>query len=103
MNKYVKDTDILRGASDMKIRKRREPNMLEGPLFSNIVSYTIPIILTGFLQLLFNAADLVVVGQFCGDISVAAVGNTGAITALIVNLFIGLSVGTGVCVAQAQG
>ncbi|MBE5817108.1 MAG: MATE family efflux transporter [Clostridiales bacterium] len=87
----------------MKIRKRREPNMLEGPLFSNIVSYTIPIILTGFLQLLFNAADLVVVGQFCGDISVAAVGNTGAITALIVNLFIGLSVGTGVCVAQALG
>ena len=77
--------------------------MLEGPLFGKIISYTIPIILTGFLQLLFNAADLVVVGQFCGELSVAAVGNTGAITALIVNLFIGFSVGTGVSVAQGLG
>ena len=59
--------------------------------------------LTGFLQLLFNAADLIIVGQFCGSISVAAVGATGAITNLIVNLFIGLSVGTGVAVAQALG
>ena len=58
---------------------------------------------TGVLQLLFNAADLIIVGQFCGSISVAAVGATGSITYLIVNLFIGLSVGTGVAVAQALG
>ncbi len=77
--------------------------MTRGPLFRNIISYTIPIMLTGFLQLLFNAADLIIVGQFCGSISVAAVGATGAITNLIVNLFIGLSVGTGVAVAQALG
>ncbi|MBR2454883.1 MAG: MATE family efflux transporter [Clostridia bacterium] len=77
--------------------------MTRGPLFHNIISYTIPIMLTGFLQLLFNAADLIIVGQFCGSISVAAVGATGAITNLIVNLFIGLSVGTGVAVAQALG
>jgi len=77
--------------------------MLEGSLFKSIIRYTVPIILTGILQLLFNAADLIVVGQFCGEISVAAVGNTGAITNLIVNLFIGLSVGTGVSVAQALG
>ena len=77
--------------------------MLQGPLFGSIVSYTIPIILTGILQLLFNAADLVVVGRFCGSVSVAAVGATGAITNLIVNLFIGLSVGAGVTVAQALG
>lgn len=78
-------------------------DMTRGPLFHNIISYTIPIMLTGFLQLLFNAADLIIVGQFCGSISVAAVGATGAITNLIVNLFIGLSVGTGVAVAQALG
>lgn len=78
-------------------------DMTHGPLFKNIISYTIPIILTGFLQLLFNAADLIIVGQFCGSISVAAVGATGSITNLIVNLFIGLSVGTGVVVAQALG
>ena len=83
--------------------KRNNANMLQGPLFSGIVLYTVPIILTSILQLLFNAADLVVVGRFCGSISVAAVGATGAITNLIVNLFIGLSVGTGVTVAHALG
>ena len=83
--------------------KNSNKTMLQGPLFGSIVSYTIPIILTGILQLLFNAADLVVVGRFCGSVSVAAVGATGAITNLIVNLFIGLSVGAGVTVAQALG
>lgn len=78
-------------------------SMTEGPLLPNIISYTIPIILTSLLQLLFNAADLVVVGRFCGSISVAAVGATGSITALVVNLFMGFSVGVGVCVAHAIG
>lgn len=83
--------------------KNKNFNMLEGPLLGNIILYTIPIILTGLLQLLFNAADLIVVGRFSGSISVAAVGASGAITNLIVNLFIGLSVGTGVTVAHAIG
>ncbi len=78
-------------------------DMTEGPLFKNIVLYTIPIILTSILQLLFNAADLVIVGRFRGSLSVAAVGATGSITMLIVNLFIGLSVGAGVTVAHALG
>lgn len=77
--------------------------MLEGPLLPSIISYTIPIILTSVLQLLFNAADLVIVGRFCGSVSVAAVGATGAITNLIINLFLGLSVGAGVTVAHAIG
>lgn len=92
----------MQNATVSKPRKR-EIDMLGGSLFKNIILYTIPIILTGILQLLFNAADLIVVGRFCGEISVAAVGNTGSITALIVNLFIGFSVGTGVTVAQAIG
>lgn len=77
--------------------------MIEGPLLPNIITYTVPIILTSLLQLLFNAADLIVVGRFCGSVSVAAVGATGAITSLIVNLFIGFSVGAGVTIAHAYG
>lgn len=83
--------------------KDTNKRMLQGPLFSAIVSYTLPIIATSLLQLLFNAADLVVVGQFCGSLSVAAVGATGSITNLLVNFFIGLSVGAGVTVAHGLG
>lgn len=83
--------------------KTKNKDMLSGPLFLNIVLYTIPIILTSLLQLLFNAADLVIVGRYCGSISVAAVGATGSITNLMVNFFIGLSVGTGVTVAHGLG
>ena len=83
--------------------KKHSANMLQGPVLWGVIRYTIPIILASVLQLLFNAADLVVVGRFCGSISVAAVGATGSITNLIVNLFIGLSVGAGVTVAHAIG
>jgi len=82
---------------------RRSVNMLRGPLWSGLITYTIPIILTSILQLLFNAADLVIVGRFSGSINVAAVSATGSITNLIVNLFIGLSIGAGVTVAHALG
>ena len=83
--------------------KRQNQTMLQGPLLKNVIKYTIPIILTSWLQLLFNAADLVVVGQANGSNSLAAVGATGAITNLIINLFIGLSVGAGVGVAHGLG
>ena len=83
--------------------KRHQQSMLEGPLFSSIISYTIPIILTSILQLLFNAADLVIVGRFRGSESVAAVSATTALVNLIVNLFVGLSVGAGVTVAHGLG
>ena len=82
---------------------RENVDMLSGSLFPNVIRYTIPIILTGLLQLAFNAADLVVVGQFRGSASLAAVGATGALTNLIINLFIGLSVGAGVTVAHGIG
>ena len=77
--------------------------LTEGRLLPAIWRYTLPIIATGVLQLLFNAADLVVVGQACGSVSVAAVGTTTAIINLLVNLFIGVSVGAGVTVAHALG
>lgn len=77
--------------------------MTRGKLFPNIIRYTIPIMLTGLLQLTFHAADMMVVGRFSGSICVAAVSNTGAISLLIINLFIGLSIGSGVTAAQAIG
>lgn len=83
--------------------RRSDINMLNGPILRNILLYTFPIIATGLLQLLFNAADLVVVGRFCGSNSVGAVGATGAITNLIVTLFIGMGNGAGVTVAHAIG
>lgn len=83
--------------------KKRNIDMLNGPLAWPLVTYAIPIMLTSVLQLLFNAADLVVVGRYCGSVAVAAVGATGAITNLIINLFIGLSVGAGVAVAHGIG
>jgi len=78
-------------------------SMIEGPLLPNIILYTIPIILTSVLQLLFNAADLVVVGRYCGSISVGAVGATGSLTSMMVTLFMGFSTGAGVSVAHAIG
>ncbi len=83
--------------------QNKTADLTEGPLLSNIIVYTIPVIMTGVLQLLFNAADLVVVGRFCGSVSVAAVGACGAVINLLVNLFIGLSVGAGVAVAHGIG
>ena len=83
--------------------KTKYQSMLQGPLWSGVILYTIPIILTSVLQLLFNAADLVVVGRFCGSVSVAAIGATGSVTNLIVTLFMGLSVGAGVAVAHGIG
>ena len=87
----------------MKRLKKYQSNMLEGPLFGGVIAYTIPVMLSGILQLLFNAADLIIVGKFCGSVSVGAVGATGSLTALIVNLFVGLSVGAGVAVAHGIG
>ncbi len=84
-------------------RKAKNIDMLSGPLLRPMISYTIPIILTGFLQLMFNAADVAVVGRFAGDNALAAVGSNGSLTSLIVNLFIGLSVGANVVAARACG
>lgn len=77
--------------------------MTGGPLVWPIIRYTLPIMATGVLQLLFNTADLLVVGWFCGKNSVGAVGATGSLTNLIVNFFMGLSVGAGILVAQGLG
>ena len=83
-------------------QSKRE-DLTQGPLLPGIIRFVLPVIATGVLQLLFNAADLAVVGQFCGSNSVAAVGATGPLNILLVNFFLGISVGGGVSVAQAIG
>ncbi len=83
--------------------RNRDMDMCNGPLFSKILIFALPIMAMNVLQLLFNAADMIVVGQFSGSRALAAVGATGALINLIINLFMGLSVGTSVIVAQDYG
>lgn len=81
----------------------QDMDMCNGPIFGKLVLFALPIMAMNILQLMFNAADLVVVGRFSGKEALAAVGATGSIINLIVNLFMGLSVGTSVVVAQDYG
>ena len=83
--------------------KKYEIDMCNGPLLGKILIFYVPLMLSGILQLLFNAADIVVVGRFAGNEALAAVGSTSSLTNLIVNLFIGLSVGANVLVARFYG
>lgn len=86
-----------------KKEKKYEIDMCNGPLLGKILMFYIPLMLSGVLQLLFNAADIIVVGRFAGNQALAAVGSTSSLINLIVNLFIGLSVGTNVLVARYYG
>ena len=83
--------------------KKYEIDMCNGPLVGKILIFYVPLMLSGVLQLLFNAADIAVVGRFAGNESLAAVGSTGSLTNLIINLFMGLSVGANVLVARYYG
>lgn len=78
-------------------------DMSRGPLLRKIFIFAIPLIFSGVLQLLFNAADIIVVGRFSGSTALAAVGSTGAVINLLVNLFIGISIGANVLVARYYG
>lgn len=83
--------------------KKYEIDMCNGPLLGKILVFYFPLMLSGILQLLFNAADIAVVGRFAGNEALAAVGSTSSLTNLLVNLFIGLSVGANVLVARFYG
>lgn len=85
----------------MEQTKRKE--LFNGSLTKNILLFALPVMATGMLQMLFNTADLAVVGHFDGNDALAAVGSTTAMIHLIVNLLMGLSVGASVVVAQAYG
>lgn len=84
-------------------QQRKEIDMCNGPLAGKILRYTLPLALSGILQLCFNAADMIVVGRYATGEALAAVGSTGALINLIINVFMGLAVGVSVCVAHAWG
>ncbi len=86
-----------------KAAKKYEMNMTEGPVLGKILRFSLPLMLTGILQLLYNAADVMVVGQFVGPQALAAVSNAGPLINLIVNVFVGLSLGASVSVAKSIG
>ncbi len=93
-------------SADINVKRPRTQNkidMTEGAILPLIVRFAVPLLITGILQVLFNAADIVVVGKFGSEHSLAAVTSTGSITSLLVNLFIGMSVGTNVLCARFFG
>lgn len=83
--------------------KRYSLDMTSAPFLKKIFIFSIPLILTGLLQLAYNTADVVVVGRFAGSEALAAVGSTGSLINLLLNVFIGLSMGSGVMVARHIG
>ena len=85
------------------MKKSYEMDMCNGPLVGKILLFAFPLMLSSVLQLLFNAADIVVVGRFTGAEALAAVGATSALINLLVNVFMGLSIGTNVLTAQGYG
>jgi Na+-driven multidrug efflux pump len=87
----------------MLTKQKYELDMCNGPLFHSILLFSIPLVLTGILQLLYNAVNIVVVGRFVGSSALAAVGSTTTLIHLIINLFIGLSLGASVVMAKHYG
>lgn len=87
----------------MAEQKKYEMDMCSGSILKKMLMFTLPLMLSSILQLLFNAADIVVVGRFAGDNSLAAVGSTTALINLLTNLFVGLSIGANVTAARNYG
>ncbi|HPS80910.1 MAG TPA: MATE family efflux transporter, partial [Candidatus Limiplasma sp.] len=83
--------------------KNYEMDMCRGAILPKVIRFSIPLMLTGVLQLLYNAADVIVIGQYSGKEALAAVGSTGSLINLLINVFMGFSVGASVMVAQHYG
>ena len=81
-------------------RSRRQVEMTAGPLLPNVLAFAVPLILSGMLQLLYNSADIIVVGRFADSVAMASVGATTSLIHLLVSLLMGLSVGASVAVAR---
>ncbi len=83
--------------------KKFEIDMCNGPILKKMLIFALPLMLSSMLQLLFNAADIIVVGKYCGDNSLAAVGSNSSLINLLTNVFIGLSIGANVLMAKFYG
>lgn len=89
--------------ANKKSDKKYEMDMCNGPLLGKILMFSLPLMASGILQLLFNAADMIVAGRFAGSVALAAVGATSSLINLIINIFMGLSVGANVAIAHFYG
>ncbi len=85
------------------MEKRYSLDMTCGPFLKKILVFSVPLMLTGLLQIAYNTADVVVVGRFVGKEALAAVGSTGSLVNLFLNVFLGISMGSGVIVARHIG
>ena len=94
---------IARAESVCRCRRTNKLDMCEGAILPLLVRFAVPVLITSVLQVLFNAADIMVVGKFGSEYSLAAVSSSGSLIALIVNLFVGLSGGTTVLCARFFG
>ncbi len=83
--------------------RRYSLDMTKGPFLKKILIFSVPLMLTGLLQLAYNTADIIVVGRFVGKEALAAVGSTGSLVNLFLNVFLGLSMGAGVMIARHIG
>ena len=83
--------------------KKHEIDMINGPILSRMLVFAFPLVCSNVLQLLFNAADIIVVGRFGSENSLAAVGSTSSLINLLVNLFVGLAIGSNVLTARYYG
>lgn len=104
--KQIESNDIVRFEENKKKDKARGMDMVEGSLWKKVFLFALPLGLTGVLQQLFNAADVAVVGQFTGELGahcMAAVGACATLISLLVNMFIGISIGSNVVIANAIG
>ena len=86
-----------------KVNDKYKIDMCNGPIFRKMLVFALPLMCSSILQLLFNAADIVVVGKFAGDEALAAVGSNTSLINLLVNLFVGLSIGANVLVSKFYG
>ncbi len=86
-----------------KMARNNELDMSSGSVMKNVIAFSVPLMLSGILQLLFNAADIIVVGKYVGKTALGAVGATGSLINLITVFFISISVGTSVTVAKSYG
>lgn len=82
---------------------KRNIDMCHGPILKNILLFALPLMASNVLQILFNSADTMIVGKFVGEHALAAVGSSGPVVNIIIKLFLGLSVGVNVVVAQFLG
>ena len=83
--------------------RAKKKDLTSGPLFSQMLLFILPVLLSNLLQICYNAADMMIVGLSSEQNAVGAIGTTGSLTALIVNVFIGISTGANVMIARHLG